>query len=247
MPSTIELKVKRQDSPGSPSRWEEFSLPFRPNMNVISCLMEIQRRPVTRQGTSTSPVVWECSCLEEVCGACTMLVNGRVRQSCTALVDQLEQPIRLAPMTRFPVIRDLVVDRKRMFENLIRVKAWVSIDGTHALGPGPRIPEKEQLAAYPFTQCMTCGCCTEACPQFNDRSGFIGPASIGQVRLFNAHPTGRMNAEERLEAVMGEGGISVCGNAQNCVEVCPKKIPLTEAIAAVGRQVTLQLFRELFG
>lgn len=247
MPSTIELRVKRQDKPGAPSRWEEFSLPYRPNMNVISCLMEIQRAPVTRQGAPTSPVVWECSCLEEVCGACTMLVNDRVRQSCTALVDHLEQPIRLAPMTKFPVVRDLMVDRRRMFENLIRVKAWVNIDGTHSLGPGPRIPEKEQLAAYPFTQCMTCGCCTEACPQFNDRSGFIGPASIGQVRLFNAHPTGRMNAGERLEAMMGEGGISVCGNAQNCVEVCPKQIPLTEAIADVGRQVTLQLFRELFG
>ena len=176
-----------------------------------------------------------------------MVVNGRVRQSCTALVDRLDQPIRLAPMTKFPVIRDLVVDRKRMFENLMRVKAWVQIDGTHSLGPGPRLSEREQEAAYPYSQCMTCGCCTEACPQFNERSGFIGPAAIGQVRLFNAHPTGRMNGEERIHALMEEGGISVCGNAQNCVEVCPKHIPLTEAIAEVGRQATLQMLKDLFG
>jgi succinate dehydrogenase iron-sulfur subunit len=247
MRATIDLRIQRQDSPGGPSRWEEFSLPYRPDMNVISCLMEIQRNPVDRQGKRTTPVIWECSCLEEVCGACTMLVNGRVRQSCTALVDRLESPIQLAPMTKFPVIRDLMVDRKRMFDNLIRVKAWVAVDGTHALGPGPRLSEKEQQAAYPFSQCMTCGCCTEACPQFNDRSGFIGPASIGQVRLFNTHPTGRMQAEERIRAVMGDGGISVCGNAQNCVEVCPKNIPLTEAIAAVGRQATRLLLKDLFG
>ena len=151
MPSTIELRILRQEKPGAPSRWEEFSLPYRPNMNVISCLMEIQRNPVDRKGRRTTPVVWECSCLEEVCGACTMRVNGRVRQSCTALVDNLEQPIRLAPMTKFPVIRDLMVDRRRMFENLIRVKAWVNIDGTHALGPGPRLSEREQRAAYPFS------------------------------------------------------------------------------------------------
>lgn len=247
MASTIELKIKRQDRPGAPPRWEEFSLAYRPHMNVISCLMEIQRNPVTRRGERTTPVAWECSCLEEVCGACTMLVNDRVRQSCTALVDRLDQPIRLAPMTKFPVVRDLVVDRQRMFDNLIRMKAWVNIDGTHSLGPGPRLSEREQQAAYPFSQCMTCGCCSEACPQFNDRSGFIGPAPIAQVRLFNAHPTGRMNAEERIRAVMGEGGISVCGNAQNCVEVCPKSIPLTEAIAEVGRQATRQLLREILG
>lgn len=49
------------------------------------------------------------NCLEEVCGACSMVINGRARQSCSAIVDQLEQPIRLEPMSTFPVIRDLQV------------------------------------------------------------------------------------------------------------------------------------------
>jgi succinate dehydrogenase / fumarate reductase iron-sulfur subunit len=246
-PSTIELKIKRQDAPGAPSRWEEFSLPYRSDMNVISCLMEIQRNPVTKQGSRTTPVVWDCSCLEEVCGACTMRVNGKVCQSCTALIDQLEQPVRLEPMTKFPLIRDLSVDRQRMFDNLIRIKAWVPIDGTYPLGPGPRLSAVEQQVAYPYSQCMTCGCCMEACPQFNDRSDFIGPAPIGQVRLFNLNPTGRLNAEERIHSVMGPGGITECGNAQNCVEVCPKNIPLTDAIGEVGRQATAQMFKDLFG
>ena len=60
------------------------------------------------------------NCLEEVCGACSMVINGRARQSCSAIVDQLEQPIRLEPMNTFPVIRDLQVDRSRMFDNLKR-------------------------------------------------------------------------------------------------------------------------------
>ena len=65
-----------------------------------------------------SPVTWDCNCLEEVCGSCTMLINGRVQQACTALVDNLEKPIVLEPMSKFPVIRDLQVDRERMFDNL---------------------------------------------------------------------------------------------------------------------------------
>jgi succinate dehydrogenase / fumarate reductase iron-sulfur subunit len=247
MPSTIELRIKRQDRPGTPARWEEFSLPYRKDMNVITCLMEIQRNPVTKEGKRTAPVAWDCSCLEEVCGACTMLVNGKVRQSCTALVDQLAQPIVLAPMTKFPVVRDLCVDRQRMFDSLIRVRAWIPIDGTYALGPGPRLSAAEQQAAYPYSQCMTCGCCMEACPQYNERSEFIGAAPIGQVRLFNTHPTGRMNAEERIRALMGPGGISECGKAQNCEAVCPKSIPLNDAIAQVGRQVTIRMLKDLFG
>ena len=75
---------------------EEFEIPYRPNMNVISALMEIRRNPVNAKGKQTTPITWDMNCLEEVCGACSMVINGKPRQSCTALVDQLEQPIRLS-------------------------------------------------------------------------------------------------------------------------------------------------------
>ena len=58
-------------------------------MNIISCLQYIAAHPVTTDGKQTTPPVWDSGCLEEVCGACTMLINGRTRQSCSALVDKL--------------------------------------------------------------------------------------------------------------------------------------------------------------
>ena len=71
-----------------------------------------------------------------------MVVNGRVRQACTALVDKLlqdnPQEIELRPMSKFPVVRDLVVDRSRLFQALKRVKAWIHVDGYFDQGPGPR-------------------------------------------------------------------------------------------------------------
>ena len=242
---TIRLRVKRCAGPDCPSFWEEFEVPYRSRHNVISVLMEVRRHPVTADGRPTTPVVWESSCLENVCGSCTMLINGRVHQACTALVDQLEQPIVLEPLTKFPVVRDLIVDRSRMFDHLKRIQAWIPIDGTYDLGPGPRMSAATQEFAYVLSTCMTCGCCLEACPQVNDHSPFMGPAVIGQAVLFTLHPTAAMNKESRLEAMMGVGGVSDCGNAQNCERVCPKGIPLTQAVAELGRQTTIQLLKDL--
>jgi len=244
---TVKFIITRQDSPDSAPYEEEFEVPYRPNMNVISALMEIRRNPVTTKGKKTAPITWDMNCLEEVCGACSMVINGKPRQACSALVDKLEQPIRLAPMKTFPVIRDLQIDRSRMFDSLKKVKAWIPIDGTYDLGPGPRMAETKRQWAYELSKCMTCGVCLEACPNVNSKTNFMGPFVFGQVRLFNAHPTGAMNKAERLNAFMEDGGIQGCGNSQNCVQACPKGIPLTTSIAAVNRDATIQSFKNFFG
>jgi succinate dehydrogenase / fumarate reductase iron-sulfur subunit len=254
---TVRFRIKRCDGPGKASRWETFDVPITPNSNVISCLQWIAAHPTTAEGTRTTPVVWESGCLEEVCGSCTMVINGQARQSCSCLIDNYApndgDTITLEPMSKFPVIRDLWVDRARMYHALKRVQAWVPIDGTYSLGDGPRESPDKQLTRYKLSQCMTCGCCLEACPQYQfeeDESkwdtAFLGAAPISQARLFNEHETGKQLKDERLEALMGPGGINDCGNAQNCVKVCPKEIPLTESIAAVGRSATLQAFKKFF-
>src|SRR6267143_575970 len=145
----VHLKIKRQSSPGQPARWEEFSLRWRPSMNIIICLRDIAENPVTRDGKKTTPISYDSSC-------------------------------------------------------------------------------------------MTCGLCLEVCPQVNAGNNFVGAAIISQVRLFNMHPTGAMHAKERIQALLGEGGIEECANAQNCVQACPKAIPLTESIAEVNREAWKQ-------
>jgi len=243
---TMVLKIKRQDDPNSSAYWEEFEIPYKAHHNVVSMLMEIRQNPVTRGGKAVSPPVFHANCLEEVCGACTMVINGRVRQACSTIASELPNPTTIEPMTKFPVIRDLWVDREKMFDNLKKVHSWIPIDGSYDLGPGPRLDSDTQQFAYLFSRCMTCGCCVEACPQVNSHSKFMGPAVMGQVYLMSQHPTGKMHEDERIEAVMGDGGVADCGNAQNCVEVCPKNIPLTTAIGWVGRKASVKWLRDLF-
>lgn len=268
----VRVRILRQDAPGEESYWERFEVPYVDNMNVISVLQQIAAAARSRDGRKVAPVTWDCNCLEEVCGSCTMVINGRTRMACSALVDKLleESPdeIELRPMTKFPVVRDLVVDRGRLFRGLEKVKAWVPVDDSYDHGPGPRIPPEEQEDAYPLSTCMSCGCCLEACPQYTkiemvrrpDESaedfqarrgaafdkGFVGAHAISQAMLFNAHPTGRMIADERLESLTSQGGIQMCGNAQNCVAVCPKSIPLTRSIARAGRAATIWAIRKIF-
>ncbi|MEO1009415.1 MAG: succinate dehydrogenase iron-sulfur subunit [Planctomycetota bacterium] len=254
---TVRFKIKRCDGPGKASYWQSFDVPIEPGSNIISCLQWIAAHPTTVDGEKTTPVVWDSGCLEEVCGACTMVINGRVRQSCSALIDVIApgdgDVVTLEPMTKFPVIRDLWVDRERVFHNLKRVKAWVPIDGTYNLGSGPKEAPEKQGTRYVLSTCMSCGCCLEACPQFNLEedeadwdTAFIGAHAISQARLFNEHETGKQLKGERLDALMGPGGVSDCGNAQNCVKVCPKHIPLTESISAMGRSVTLHAIASWF-
>jgi len=269
---TFRVRILRQDGPSEKPYWQHYRVEYEPDMNCISVLQKIARLGTTEEGRPVAPVAYEANCLEEVCGSCTMLINGRVRQACTALVDHLlaDQPelIELRPMTKFPVLRDLVVDRSRVFVSLEKVKGWVPVDSYLDLGPGPRQSQEAQQLAYQYSKCMCCGCCMEACPQFlkielDRRPGetdeqfrarqreaymrsFLGAHAIGQVELFNMNPIGKMNASERLDALTSEGGIQVCGNAQNCVKVCPKEIPLTTAIAREGRAATWHTLRKWF-
>lgn len=270
---SVKLRIKRQDGPGKSAYWEFHEVPYEENMNIISALQKVAANPTTRDGKKVTPVAWDCGCLEEVCGACTMVINGKVRQSCSALVDRLleDSPsgeIVLEPMSKFPVLRDLVVDRSRLFNSLKRVKAWVPVDGYYDMGAGPKQSRESQEESYPLSECMSCGCCLEACPQFskvevprsenesdeeyNARNNeaydqeFIGAHAISQAMLFNNNPTGQFLKNDRLDALMAPGGIQVCGNAQNCVSVCPKSIPLTRSIARAGRAVTVHSLKRFF-
>lgn len=272
-PKKVNVRILRQDGPGQPAYWERHQVDYEENMNVISVLQKIAAQATTAEGRSVSPVTWDCGCLEEVCGSCTMVINGRVRQSCSALVDRLLEDnsaeIELRPMSKFPVLRDLLVDRSRLFRGLQRVQAWVPVDGYGDMGPGPKQTRQQQEQAYPLSECMSCGCCLEACPQYQkvevrrlpgetdeqfqsrqtsayDQS-FLGAAVISQAMLFNSHPTGQVLADQRMDALTGPGGIQACGNSQNCVSVCPKEIPLTTSIGRAGRAATVHTLKKIFG
>jgi succinate dehydrogenase / fumarate reductase iron-sulfur subunit len=248
---TIKVSIKRQASPDVAARTETFEIPYRANMNITSVLGAIAGDPVTADGKQTQAIAYDSNCLEEICGSCAMIINGKARMACSSLVDKLLAEVHggtitLAPLTKFPVVRDLSVDRSVLFRNLKAVKAWVPIDGTYDLGPAPRQFPQIQEQRYPLSNCISCTICMEVCPQFNESTNFVGAATIAQVKLFNMDPGGAVLKEERLRALAGDGGVQECGMAQNCVAACPKQLPLIEAISDVSRDVVMQQVKDLF-
>ncbi len=134
---SFDVRVLRQDGPGQPPLLGTASRDLRDGHERDQRAAADRCAGPDRRRQSVAPVAWDCNCLEEVCGACTMVINGRVRQACSALVDRLleDRPgeIELRPMTKFPVIRDLVVDRSRLF---------------HALQAGPGLDPGRRLLRH---------------------------------------------------------------------------------------------------
>src|SRR4029078_1853239 len=124
--------------PDEQSYWERHRLEHEPDMNITSVLQRIAAQAKTIDEQPVAPVCYESNCLEEVCGSCTMLINGRTRQACSALVDKLlaENPeeIELRATSKCPGARDLVVDGGRLFDALERVQAGIPVDGYYDLG-----------------------------------------------------------------------------------------------------------------
>ena len=242
----LTLKIWRQQSANAPGKFVEYQIrDVTPEMSFLEMLDALNEDLLSKE---EPPVAFEHDCREGICGSCGFLINGVAHggQPRTT-VCQLSMrffkdgdSLILEPWRAhaFPLVRDLIVDRSRMFDHLRRVHAWVELDGTYDLGPGPRMDQDDVMERYAYSRCMTCGCCLEACPQYED-DHYIGPQAIAQVRLFNMHPSGMMNRDDRLAGIMQEDGITNCGNAQNCVKACPMNIPLTRAIYEENRETVL--------
>lgn len=123
------LKIQRYDKTSRKSWWQSFRYESeRQHVTVADALQELNcRNPlIDTDGNIAAEIKWECNCLQKKCGACAMLVNGLPMLACDAnLEDDSHETIELAPLSKFPVVEDLIVDRKIMFDNLKKMQVWL--------------------------------------------------------------------------------------------------------------------------
>jgi succinate dehydrogenase / fumarate reductase iron-sulfur subunit len=234
----IDLKVRRQDGPNRRPYWEGFLLERHREETVADLLRLIEVNPTTAKGRRTSTVVWEHGCGDGNCGSCAMLINGKPLLACRAMLDDFPpSPIILEPLTKFPVIRDLWVDRTAVFEALKRVESWLEVDSYQDSAPGRKVPPDAAGRACEFARCIHCGICLEVCPSFNRVSRYVGAAAIASSAAYQELQPEADNTRLLQRVMMQPGGVTGCGSAMNCVKLCPQGIPLTNAIAITNRRV----------
>lgn len=236
-PSTL-LQIRRQDSATAleSRRWEEYEVTLAPQTTLTRVLLELQANPITREGRAVAPVAFESSCQLDGCGACTLLVNGRVRAACaTRLCDVTRKgrPLRLEPLGKLPLIRDLVVDRSVLREASARAGAW--LDDV----PERRAPSADLAPLSRLDKCTGCAACLEACPEYGPETGYVGARALHDTRVLQT-----VDPEPRRQlAIEGRGGVMGCGKAQNCVEVCPEGIALFDSILELEHSTTRRMLR----
>ena len=213
----IEMTVKRQNAPDSEPHLQTFFYDGDGNLTVADWLTEINQTEA-----KSDRIAWECACMEKKCGACAMRINGVPCLACSVfLKDAAKQgKILLEPLSKFPLVKDLVVDRSSMFEILHKMKVWTQ--------------EKEQSdkgqdydLQYKAGQCLQCGCCLEVCPNFLVGGGFGGAAAM--TESYKAIEQNEKD-DHRAEMITAyrKHFFSDCGQSLSCLEICPMKLPLDE-------------------
>jgi len=205
--------------------WQTYEVPCPPDWVVLDALNYIKD-----EMDATLSYRW--SCRMGVCGSCGMMVNGRPKLTCNAFVRDLPQPIRVAPLANFPIVRDLVVEIESFMDKLKAVKPWIIRKVEKDPKYGEYLQSPEDLEYFKqFSMCINCMLCYAACPVLAHEPDFLGPAAIALGFRYNSDSRDQGEAE-RYDALAGENGVWHCSYANECSEVCPKHV---DPAAAVNR------------
>ena len=224
----MKVKILRQVSPVSAPYWEIFDYDGPEDNSVAGVLDYLNYNDdiADSSGRRTTRIGWECSCLQGICGACAMVINGKPVLACETFVrDIREKEIEIRPLRKFPVIHDLVVDRSSIQENLKKADVCIgeyqpSADADHA-------------HQYMAAKCLKCGLCLEVCPNYVDGRHFFGAVFANDCYLAASRNSAR---EKKIGEVYAEHFGKDCSKSFSCMDVCPMKIPTLASIGKMNRR-----------
>ncbi|MDI6766802.1 MAG: succinate dehydrogenase/fumarate reductase iron-sulfur subunit [Bacteroidota bacterium] len=235
------LKIWRQKDRNSKGKFEEYkAIDISPDMSFLEMLDAINR-DLAKQDAEV--IAFDHDCREGICGSCGLFINGRAHgpqhgvTTCELRMRHFKDggTIVVEPWRAkaFPVIKDLVVDR-RAFERIIQAGGYISVD-TGAAPEASSIPISKANAeeAMDAAACIGCGACVAVCK--NSSAMLFMSAKISQLALLpQGHPERKIRVHRMVEQ-MDKDGFGHCSNTYACEMDCPKKISVTH-IARMNRE-----------
>ncbi|MCR5667197.1 MAG: 4Fe-4S dicluster domain-containing protein [Eubacterium sp.] len=231
----MKIKVLRQKKQHTAPYWEGFDVDVTDDMTIAGVLDYINYNDdiIDDTGKKTSRIGWECSCLQGVCGACAMVINGVPAIACETMVKDLKgNEITIRPLQKFPVIHDLIVDRSIIYENLKKINMYIG-EYTPAQNKKFKEQKKEHEHQYETAKCLKCGLCMEVCPNYVDGKNFFGALFANDCYLVSSR--NQSKAKEVRKSYEEHFGKN-CSKAFSCMTVCPMHIPTLASMAKMNRQ-----------
>ena len=222
------VKIKRQRNFESEAYWQSFRYDGPEHVTVSAVLDALNYTDdlFDIDGNPTSRVRWECSCMQSVCGGCAMVINGVPALACVTFADEVKgKELVLEPLSKFPVVADLIVDRSTIYDNLISAKAYLD-----SVAENDKRQHKQQ---YSVAKCLKCGLCLEVCPNYRPGSDFFGAVLANESYLIASQSSGKKTQiVQSYKKHFGAG----CSKALSCQTVCPMKIETITSIMRMNRK-----------
>ncbi len=238
-PEKVTLKVYRFDpETDKRGRIDAFEVPWVDGMTVLDSLFYVLEKV-------DGSLAFRFSCREGICGACAMFINSSYRLACETqvarLLDEGAAEVHVMPLPHLPVIKDLVVDMTRFWENYEAIAPWIVRRST---GPEKELPQSpaDRKKIDEYVGCILCGSCFSSCPSVWTGQEYLGPNAMMKTWRWVADTRDEAK-DERLGLVGHEKGAWRCHTIFNCVEACPKKINPTSAIQGLKRTTVKAMLR----
>ena len=222
------VKIKRQHSPDTQPYWQSFSYDGPRHVSVSAVLDALNYTDdlCDTLGNAAPRIRWECGCLQAMCGGCAMVINGTPALACNTFLDKVKgDTLTLEPLSKFPTVADLIVDRSVIYDNLLHARAF--------LESLPVVDPKQHAQQYAVAKCLKCGLCLEVCPNYHPGTDFFG-ATFANDSYLLASQSGEKHPAviQEYKKHFGAG----CSKALSCESVCPMGIETLTSILRMNRK-----------
>jgi succinate dehydrogenase / fumarate reductase iron-sulfur subunit len=222
------------------SGFQEYAVPLHEGMVVLDAIHHVQAH-------QASDLACRWNCKAGRCGSCGAEVNGKPKLMCMTRMDQFPagEPITVAPMRTFPVIKDLVCDVSWNFAINQRMQPFHPRSPDDADGSW-RMQQVDIDRIQEFRKCIECFLCQDVCHVLREHDktdSFVGPRYLVRAAGLEMHP---IDDASRTAFLKQDGGIGLCNITKCCTEVCPESIHITDnAIIPLKERVVDEFYDPL--
>jgi succinate dehydrogenase iron-sulfur subunit len=220
MTQTTTMRIWRGDESGGSFR--DYEVAAEEGEVVLDVIHRVQ-------ATLANDLAVRWNCKAGKCGSCSAEVNGIPRLMCMTRMNTFPggEPITVAPMKTFPIIRDLVTDVSFNYEVAKQVPPFQprprEADGTY------RMMQEDIDRVQEFHKCIECFMCQNVCHVIRDheenKQHFAGPRMFIRYAELEMHP---LDTNDRRTPLTESAGLGFCNITKCCTEVCPEHITITD-------------------